>query len=69
MRARALIVEADEIARDQGLNQREWSTKAGHAASGQTVSRILNKGDCRLSTFIALLEPLGYELQLKHKDG
>ena len=64
MRARALIVKADKIAREQGLNQKQWSSKAGHASNGQTVSRIISKGDCRLSTFLALLEPLGLKLEL-----
>ena len=64
MRARALIIKADKIARDQGLNQKQWSAKSGHAANGQTVSRIISKGDCRMSTFLALLEPLGMKLEI-----
>ena len=68
MEARSLIVKADEIAREQGLNQREWSTASGHAVSGQTVSRIISKGDCRMSTFIDLLKPLGLELVIIKAD-
>ncbi len=68
MRARTLIMIADKTARDQGLNQREWSTKAGHAKSGQTVSRIISKGDCRLSTFIALIQALGLDLQITNAN-
>jgi len=64
MKARALIVRADEIARDQGMNQAQWSAKAGRAVNGQTVSRIISKGDCRMSTFLALLKPLGLTLDI-----
>lgn len=69
MDARTLIMEADRIAREQGLNQKQWSTQAGHAESGQTVSRIISKGDCRLSTLLALLEPIGLELQLVESEN
>lgn len=64
MGARSLIVKADQIARERGLNQKQWSAQAGHAKNGQTVSRIISKGDCRVSTFIALLKPLGMELTI-----
>ena len=64
MDARALILAADRIARKQGLNQTAWSRKAGRAQSGQTISRIVSKGDCRLSTFLAVLEPLGYGIRI-----
>ncbi len=67
MVARTLIVEADRRARDQGMNQKQWSEKSGHASSGQTVSRIISKGDCRLSTFLALLETLNCELKIVEK--
>ena len=65
MDSRSLIMQADRIARSQGLNQREWSTAAGHAVSGQTVSRIISKGNCRLTTFIELLDVIGCELEIK----
>lgn len=68
MDARTLIIKADRIARDQNLNQSQWSAKAGYATNGQTVSRILNKGDCRISTFIALLDAIGCELEIKNVE-
>ena len=64
MDSRALILDADRIAREQGFNQAAWSRKAGKAQSGQTISRMISKGDCRLSTFLAILEPLGYSLKI-----
>ena len=69
MEARKLILEADGIKAKQNMNQTQWSTKAGHATNGQTVSRIISNGDCRLSTFIALLEALGCELVIKEKKN
>ena len=68
MNTRALIMQADEIARGQGLNQTKWSSAAGKAGNGQTVSRILAKGDCRMSTMLDLLAPLGYELAIVQKE-
>lgn len=68
MTARGLIMVADQIAREKGLNQMQWSAQAGHSKSGQTVSRIVSKGNCRLSTFIELLLPLGCELQIVEID-
>ena len=65
--AREIIWKADEIAREQGFNQSSWSKAAGKADSGQTVSRILSRGECKLSTLIDLLEPLGYEINLRRK--
>ena len=64
MDARALILLADRIARDQGHSQSSWSRRSGHAFNGQTVSRIISQGDCRISTFLDLIEPLGYKLAL-----
>lgn len=69
MGSRALILQADRIAREQGLNQKQWSTEAGHARNGQTVSRIISKGDCRVSTLIALLKPLGMRLIIVRTDN
>ena len=68
MRARALIIKADKIAREQGLNQKQWSSKAGHAANGQTVSRIISKGDCRVSTLLDLLEKIVMKLEIKEEE-
>lgn len=58
MDTRALILQADAIARRKGFTQSLWSTQAGHARNGQTVSRIVSKGDCRLSTFLQLLKAI-----------
>lgn len=65
MGTRELIMQADLIAREQGFNQSTWSTAAGRAGNGQTVSRMLIRGDCRLSTLMELLRPLGYEMRLE----
>ena len=67
MTARDLILEADTIARGQGFTQAAWSRAAGRAQSGQTVSRIVARGECKLGTLLELLEPLGYELSVKRK--
>ena len=67
MDVRKLILEADGIKAKKNLNQTQWSTKAGHATNGQTVSRIISRGDCKLSTFLSLLEALGCELVIKEK--
>ena len=71
MEARDLILQADKIARGQGFTQSSWSKAAGRAESGQTVSRILSRGECKLGTFIDLLEPLGYEIRItkRHIGG
>ena len=69
MDARTLVLQADEIARRKGLTQSQWSTAAGHAKNGQTVSRIISKGDCRISTFLRLLEAIDCKLEIvKGKD-
>lgn len=65
MDSRALILKADQIARERGFNQSKWSSSAGKATNGQTVSRIISKGDCRMSTFISLLDAIGCELEIK----
>lgn len=65
MDSRSLILKADGIARRKGMTQSQWSRIAGHAANGQTVSRILSKGDCRVSTLLALLDAIGCELDIK----
>ena len=64
MTARDLILQADGIAREQGFTQAGWSKAAGRAESGQTVSRILTKGECKVGTLVDLLKPLGYELTI-----
>lgn len=69
MTARELILQADGIAREQGFTQARWSKAAGRAESGQTVSRILSKGECKVSTLLALLEPLGCELAIRRNEN
>lgn len=64
MNARELILEADRIARSLGMNQSEWSNRAGMAPNGQTVSRLMARGDCRVSTLLSLLRPMGYQLTI-----
>lgn len=68
MNARNLIMECDRIADKKNLSQSEWSRRAGHAKNGQTISRIMSKGDCRLSTFIALLNAIGCSLEIKENN-
>ena len=61
-------MEADRIARQKGMSGVMWSSLAGTASNGQTVSRVIAKGDCKLSTFAALLDALGYELTISRKE-
>ena len=68
MGTKELINEAYGLAKKKGWNQWKWSMRAGRSGSGQTVSRILTKGDCRMSTMQDLLKPLGYELSLKKTE-
>ena len=67
MESRDLILQADAIARSKGMTQAQWSSSAGYASNGQTVSRILNRGECKLSTMIALLDTIGCELRIVDK--
>ena len=64
MNARDLIVQADAIRNAKGLSQAEWSRAAGLDDAGVAVCRAFNKGNCKLSTIVMLLKPLGYELKL-----
>ena len=68
MEARRLIDETKRISKANGLNQSRWSEEAGYAINGQTVSRILKKGDCRVSTLINLLRVVGCKLQIAEDD-
>jgi len=68
MEARDLILQADSIARRKGMTQSQWSSLAGYASNGQTVSRIINRGECKLSTIVSLLDTLGCELKIVSKD-
>ena len=66
--ARDLILQADSIARSKGLNQSQWASLSGYASNGQTVSRIVNRGECKLTTIVSLLDTLGCELRIVPKD-
>ena len=67
MTSRDLITQADQIRRDefQGMSQAEWGRKAGFDDFGKAVSRTYFRGNCKLSTMIMLLRPLGYELKIE----
>lgn len=64
MTARELIVMADKIRHEQGLSQAEWSRAAGLDDVGMAVGRTYYRGNCKLSTLVMLLRPLGYELKI-----
>ena len=64
MDARSLIMQADEIRREKGLSSSEWGRIAGLDSVGVAVGRTYSRGNCKLSTMISLLAPLGYELRL-----
>ena len=68
MEARDLILQADSIARKKGMTQSQWSSLAGYASNGQTVSRIVSRGECKLSTIVALLDTVGCELKIVNKE-
>ena len=65
MTARELICKADEIRQEQKLSQAEWSRAAGLDDVGMAISRTYNRGNCKLSTMVMLLRPLGYELKIE----
>ena len=73
MDARQLIVQADEIRRDEGITQAEWCRRAGFDEFGKLVSNTFRRGNCKLSVFAQLLKPLGYEIRIvrqeEKKDG
>ena len=66
--ARQLIIEADRIAREQGLNQAKWCRLAGFDEFGKIVSYAYKRGDCKLGTFIKLVKALGYEVRIVKSD-
>lgn len=68
MNARELISKADGIARGQGLTQAEWCRRAGFDEFGKAVSNAHKRGNCKLSVFARLLEPLGYEVRIVKKE-
>ena len=65
MTARDLITQADEIRKGKGMTQAEWSRSAGFDNNGMAISRTYNRGNCKLSTLVQMLKPLGYELEIK----
>ena len=65
MTARELIVQADKIRQDQNLSQAELSRQAGFDESGVAICRTYNRGNCKLSTMIQMLRPLGYVLKIE----
>ena len=65
MTARELIVAADKIGEQQGLTATGWGVTAGFDDKGGMVSRMYARGNCKLSTLIRLLAPLGYELEIR----
>ena len=68
MDARSLIMQADEIARGQGMSQAEWGRRAGFDEFGKLISRTYNRGNCKLNVLVQLLQPLGYELRIERKE-
>ena len=64
MDARQLIVQADRIAREQGLNQARWSREAGFDEFGKRISNAFRRGDCYLDVLSRMLSPLGYEIEI-----
>lgn len=69
MDARQLIIQADEIRRDEGITQAEWCRRAGFDEFGKLVSNTFRRGNCKLSVFAQLLKPLGYEIQIVKQEG
>ena len=71
MDARQMIVQADKIRQDElKITQAEWSRRAGFDEFGKLVSNSYSRGNCKLSVFIQLLKPLGYELKIvKTEEG
>lgn len=67
MTSRELIVQADKIRQDEfkGMTQAEWSRQAGLDVNGKAICNAYNRGNCKLSTLIMLLRPLGYELKIE----
>ena len=69
MDARRLIVMADQIARENGLSQAEWSRRAGFDEFGKIICNTYRRGNCKLSVFAQLLKPLGYEITITKTEG
>ena len=69
MDARQLIVQADEIRRDEGITQAEWCRRAGFDEFGKLVSNTFRRGNCKLSVLVQLLKPLGCEIRIVKQEG
>ena len=69
MNARQLIVQADEIRRNMDMTQAEWSRAAGFDEFGKLVSNTFKRGNCKLSVFVQLLRPLGYDIAIVKQEG
>ena len=68
MTARDLIVEADKLRLEQGMTQAEWCRQAGFDQYGKLISNAYKRGNCKLTVIMALLRPLGYELQIRKRE-
>ena len=64
MTSRDLIVEADRIRQELDISQAEWGRRAGLDECGKAVGRTYFRGNCKLSTILMLLKPLGYTLSI-----
>ena len=64
MTSRDLIVEADRIRQELEISQAEWGRRAGLDECGKAVGRTYFRGNCKLSTILMLLKPLGYTLSI-----
>ncbi len=64
MNAKELILQANELAREQSLSQAEWSRRAGYDEFGKVVHNTLKNGDCKLKVMTQLLKPLGCSLTI-----
>ena len=63
-----MIVQADEIRRDQHITQAEWCRRAGFDEFGKLVSNTFRRGNCKLSVFTQLLRSLGYEIKIVKQE-
>lgn len=68
MDGKQLIIQADQIAKEKGLTQAEWSRRSGYDEFGKIISNTLKRGDCKLKVMTQLLKPIGCRLVIV-KDG
>ena len=62
MDGKQLIIQADQIAKEKGLTQAEWSRRSGYDEFGKIISNTLKRGDCKLKVMTQLLKPIGCRL-------